>query len=990
MKLWSIAPENDFLAVLAKAITDGTLPGEEHRFSLNAWTILVPTRRAARALSAMFLEQSGRRAILLPRIRPIGDIDEETLADSVALDDVPPAISKAGLTHLLVDLVLDWAARNPQLTLAGDVERSPQQALQLALSLQELLDQVETEESDFSNLPQAYDLDLAGHRSAILDLIDVVARDLPLRLRERGLATPSRRRNQLLRLEAARIAGGEEKGPMVAAGSTGTNPAARELLRAIALKEHGAVVLPGLDISLDEQAWAAIDPQHPQHAMKEMLESWRVERKAVRVLGAATGPRLPLLSDMMLPAAATDGWQARNTAPPSLQGLELVEAHDRHEEALVIALRFKKFLALEQGTAALITPDRDLAQRVMTALRRWDIAIDDSSGTPLSRQPLGALAVLLLKARFSDYAPAEFLALLHHPLANFGVERGRAVLLKEMLEACCFRGLPGAGGLTSLSARIDTARQRAAHHHAHPMQKRVQASDWTELEAFVARIVAVLGAANDTPRSFAGHAEALRVMLSGITGGADDAGGDEGGNVALLFEALEEEQGWTRPIGFAAFAPVLLHHLATLPVRPPLASASRISILGLPEARLIPLDLAILGGLNDGAWPRLSDTGPWLNRAMRATLSLSPPERDTGITAHDFVQGLGRREVMVTWSRRMEGKPVLPSRWILRLRAVLELQGIAASQHLAGELGRIARHIDQPGPFAPWNRPAVRPPVALRPTEFSVTEIERLVRDSYAVFARRVLELEPLDEADEELDAALRGNLVHEAIGRWLLDPYQGDPDRDLAQLLQRGEEAFAGYLVMPEVARLWWPRFAHMAKRLVEIEAGLRDGFAGLRVETGGRISFDAGGSGHALKAQADRIDIRDDGSLHIIDYKTGKLPTAQQVESGFSPQLTLEAAIAARNGFKDIVGHTVSELSYVQVGGGREPASLVSLSQDLDVRDTAEKHFAALQQLLAKFRESGTAYVPRHNLFKEEERSNFDHLSRRGEWELAQREET
>jgi ATP-dependent helicase/nuclease subunit B len=981
LNLWSIAPENDFLAVLAAAVKDGSLLDGKVQFELPDWTILVPTRRAARVLSEIFLRQSSRRAILLPRIRPIGDIDEDTLADSVATKELLPAIGTMGLTHLLVDLVSEWAAHTPKTALAQDIARSPQQTLQLALSLQELLNQIETEETTFANLELAYDLDLAGHRSAILSLLDVIAKDLPKRLNKMGHTTPSLRRNQLLRFEAERIAGGEHKGPMVAAGSTGTNPAARELLRAIALKENGAVVLPGLDLSLDEETWNSVTPQHPQHAMKIMLGQWQVTRKTVKALGRSDGPRQHILSDMMLPATATDNWQSNGSPLPDLENIALVAAHDRHEEALVIALRLKKFLAMEEGSAALITPDRDLAERVAVALQRWGITIDDSSGEPIAQQPLGSLLTLIIRARLSGFASSEFLALMHHPLATFGVEAERAKALKEMLDACCFRGMPASRGLSNLGGRVSAARERAGDYHTHPTLKRVSAADWDELAGFAARIAAALAASDGGPKAFAAHIEDLRNILSVVAPQAMN------GEIDLLLEALEEESAWKKPVSFDEVAPVLLHHLATTPVRPPLEAEARISILGLLEARLVPLDLAILGGLNDGQWPQLADTGPWLNRSMRETLSLSQPERNIGITAHDFVQGFGRGKVMVTWSQRIGGKPALPSRWVLRLRAVLELRGLKPEQQLSQELVHLARRLDEAEAFTPWPRPAVRPDVALRPTSFSVTEIEMLVRDSYAVFARRILELEPLEEADAEPDARLRGTLVHAAIGRWLLGPYDGDDAKNLGRLLARGRDVFAPYLAMPEVARLWWPRFERMARELFHIERDLRENLAGLHVEERGKIRLVAGGVEHQLRARADRVDILKDRSLRIIDYKTGATPSWKQVKSGFNPQLTLEAAIADRDGFAGFANSKVSELAYVQVGGGEEAAAISFASSEFDVAEMAVAHLQSLLVLLANYQLPETAYVPRHNLFREEDHSNFDHLSRFGEWRLAPR---
>lgn len=985
MNLWSIAPENDLLAVLAAAVADGVLVEGGSAFALQDWTILVPTRRAARLLSRLFLTRSGRRAMVLPRIRPIGDADEEDLADFAATDDLLPSLTTAGLTHLLLELVTAWARRNPQAGLADEIVRWPQQALQLALSLQHLLNEVETEETGLASLPLAYDLELAGHRAALLDLLDVLVKDLPQRLGELKRLTPSARRNQVLRLEARQIASGLRPGPLVAAGSTGTNPATRELLQAIALKEHGAVVLPGLDLSLDEESWAAISPQHPQHAMKSALDQWQVKRRCVQPLGEKGGPKTGMLSDMMRPTSMTVDPKPQGTASAAMQDVELVEARDRHEEAHVIALRLRKFIAIEDGRAALITPDRDLARRVEAALRQWNITIDDSGGQRLADQPLGSLLALLIRARLSGFSSASLLAILHHPLAHFGTDSHRVKALREMLDICCFRGLPASQGLDLLDAKVDAARGRATDRHAHPMLTRLTPQDWEELKAFAARIHSALGKSKDGPRPFGEHVRGINETLKNVA--AEVAFADGGNAVSLLLEALSEDDVWRRPMDFAIAAVVLLHHLAEIPVRPRLADEARISILGLPEARLVPLKLAILGGLNDGIWPQITEPGPWLNRSMRKTLGLSQPERAIGITAHDFVHGFGRRKVMVTWSRRIGSKPAMPSRWILKLRSTLHLSGLPPEQHLSHELIDLTRRLSAAPRFAPWPRPAVRPPVSIRPTSFSVTEIETLVRDSYAIFARRILQLEPLEDSGASVDARLRGTLVHAAIGAWLADEYHADDSRNLAQLLLRGEEAFRPFHTIPEVARLWWPRFERMARALIPIERQFRQNLSTVISEAAGTIAITTESVVHHLRARADRIDVLSDGTLRILDYKTGQAPSWSQVVVGYAPQLSLEAVIAGQGGFANLAKSRVSDVGYVQVGGGKEAAKAIMAASKLDVQSVATLHREGLTRLLRAYQTAETPYVPRHNLTEDNERSNFDHLSRRGEWELALR---
>ncbi len=305
--IYTVTAEQPFLRILARAVLQG-FPLGASDMPLSHWTILVPNRRSARALEHVLLQESKTKAILLPRIKPIGDIDEDLIADSLPVEGVPDGISKTDHLHAILKLLMEWAEKNPSAQLADDVLHSGAQAFSLASSLHDLVNQFETEDVELDNLKSVYDLDLAGHRQNILDLLQVVTSELPKWLAQEKLIGPGERRNKLIRLEAKRIADGQHKGPIIAAGSTGTNPATRDLLKAIAENPMGAVILPGLDCDLDEAAWSAITPEHPQYALRTMLQQWGVTRADVQNLGAPQAKRMWLMGQALRPAAVADQW----------------------------------------------------------------------------------------------------------------------------------------------------------------------------------------------------------------------------------------------------------------------------------------------------------------------------------------------------------------------------------------------------------------------------------------------------------------------------------------------------------------------------------------------------------------------------------------------------------------------------------------------------------------------------------------------------------
>jgi ATP-dependent helicase/nuclease subunit B len=984
--IYTIAPESRFLTELAHAVLEG-FPTGATDLPLSRWTILVPNRRSARALESILLLANGSKPLLLPTIKPIGDIDEDMIADSLPAEGVPDAISKTDHLHAILSLLTTWAENHPELELADDILNSGAQAFALAQSLQQLVNQFETEDGDVALLKDLGALDLAGHRQNILDLLAVVTKDLPLKLQQAGVLGPAARRNLMIRLEASRITARHYKGPIIAAGSTGTNPATRDLLKAIATAPMGAVVLPGLDQALDEAGWNAITPEHPQFALKTMLSQWGVDRSTVAILGQSESRRPWLLSQALRPSAVADQWMTilKAAAPEvthALQHVELVEADDRQHEAEIIALRLRQHVHQSKAKAALITPDRDLATRVKAALQRWNLEIDDSAGEPLLHTGLAALTFLLLRTVEQGFSTPSLFALLYHQNCRFNQSRMHHLEAVRALELIAFRGLPETAGLSHIKTRI-TARKHnlKSNPYEHPLLLNLSDEAWAAAEHLADTLVATLHAfVIPLSQSLAEHIEQLVLALDALAPPEDQRSTADQLTRDVL-EALQQGSLWHPVDTLARTQHSILHALARETLRAPLQEDSQLSLYGLAEARLIDVELAILGGLVDGAWPDRPESGPWLNRPMRDSLKLQQPEREIGVTAHDFVQGFCQPSVMVTWPKRLQNQPVIASRWVLRLEAVLETAGLKREAYLSKTLATLARQLDAPRLFKPVSRPQARPPLASRPTQFSVTRVEKLVRDSYWIYARHCLKLLPLQAMGQDLDAALRGSLIHGALHSWAEALPQVPPADRLKLLLAKGEQQFQPFIAMPEVQRFWWPRFKTMAAEFIEKDESRHLYATKIFTERDGKITFDVAGVAHSLTARADRIDITAAGSVRIMDYKSGDVPTDKEIKSGFSPQLTLEAAMVTRGGFAGLNATTVSEVLYMSVGGSALGLKVTALSS---VSEEAEKAYAKLHALLLAFQNPKTAYIPRHNLQKDEEVSDYDHLSRRLEWQL------
>jgi ATP-dependent helicase/nuclease subunit B len=1003
--VYTVPPGVPFLAALARAILAGGFPAPDIAppgpLDLARWTILLPTRRAARSLIDAFLAEGGGNARLLPRISALGDVEEEELLFSpgdMGVDAMAPAISPLQRLFLLASLIRDWARKYPRATLAKSLVHSPVQALSLARSLAKLIDSFETEQVELETIARLIDVELAGHQELVLEFLALVRVRLPEEMARLGLVSPAERRNRLMADEAARLEAGGAAGPVIAAGSTGSIPATARLLAVIARLPHGAVVLPGLDQGLEAESWDLLGPQHPQYGMRELLHGTGLDRHDVRVLpGVDVEPEARargwLASEIMRPAETSERWHeavANNgdRLAAALGGLTAIAAPGQREEATAIALIMRRTLEVPGRTAALVTPDRGLARRVRAELQRWNLDIDDSAGEPLIRTPAGAFAALVAEAAASGFAARELVALFNHPFCRFGFDRSALIEAAATLEVAVLRGVPVGPGLAGLAEGLEHAPARAAERHAHPLLRRIDARRWNAARDLLDRLRRALGALEDL---FAADgnvaldelARAHVAAMEAATSGPQPSPlwtGEVGEALASLFGELLEHAHAFAPLKPRDYAPLIASLMQTVAVRPRYGRHPRLVILGLLEARLVHADVTILGGLNENVWPAEAETDPWLNRPQRKSLGLPLPERRIGLAAHDFAQGIAFGSVHLTWSKKIGSQPAVPSRWVLRLLALLEAAKSTSAIAPESPWLEWVKGLDPAGTPKPAARPRPRPPVAARPWKLSVTAIDELIRDPYATFAHRILWLVPLDGLGGEYGPSERGQMVHAVLHRFT-ERHPGPlPDDAILRLLEEARAVIAEMGVDEATAALWWPQMERMARWFIEREREWRETARAQHVELDGRIEFEVAGTPFVLSGRADRIDELHDGSLRIIDYKTGALPSFNDDKQGYSPQLLIEAHMAAQGGFAGVPAAPVGDLMYVKLSGG-DPAGEVKPCRD-DVVTRAEQTAAGLKRLLEGYADPATPYEARDWSREPDGARDYGHLSRWREW--------
>ena len=945
--IFTINADAPFLDTLAAEIWRRA---EGDGFRLSRTLVLLPTRRACRHLGAAFARLAAGKPVLLPRMRPLGDVDEEEMsfADEAG-SDIPPAIAPLKRLMLLTQQV---QRRDP--TLSWD------QAAEGAQALARFLDQIQIEQCDVGKLPELVEeQELAEHWKQTVLFLEIVTKNWPLILASYGCVDPAERRNAVMQAQAELWRTHPPDFPVIAAGSTGSVPATADLLKVIADLPLGAVILPGLDRVIDNEAWDEITDTHPQHSMKRLLEKMNVERSAVKDWGAGESagqsPRVKLLSEAMRPAALTESWrELRGKLDKSaVENLSCLALDHPQEEAQVIALRLRALLETPDKTAAFITADRSLAMRVASLLRRWGIEVDDSGGASLATLPLGAFLNLVLAAA-SPYAGAvDFLALLKHPLAACGL-------------------LPEQCRTQAREAEIRARKNEEEEFAAIKKRLRPLTEIWHAPVPLVDRIAAHVGVAEAVAASDT-EAGAAR-LWRGETGEDAAAWFDEWREGAQDFPVLSGSD-YAALFGSLSGAKTLRSQRATHP---------RLSILGPLEARLCEADLVVLGGMNEGAWPPDAGFDPWMSRAMRKKFKLPSPEFRIGLSSHDFAQLASAKEVLLTRSVRANGTPTVPSRFLLQLEAVLRAAGFPDDALKPTQPWQQWAHaLDEPQDSQPCARPQPRPPVALRPTALSVTEITTWLRNPYAIYAKHILKLKKLEELDAELDASDRGNMIHAALEKFTRDYPAVLPVDAVARLLTIGREIFAAAEHNPRVRAFWWARFVDIADWFVAIQRKrAAEGTRLIAPEIAGAMAID----GLTLKGRADRIDRLADGNLSIIDYKTGVAPTKVEVTSGIEPQLQLLALIAASGGFADMDAAESGALEYWIVKGGKGGCEIRTLTKEIPALVAQAEE--GLKRLIETFADPTTPYEaapkarlqPRHN--------DYAHLSRLAEWGRMGRE--
>lgn len=979
--IYNIAAHGGFADALVQGLIDRFA---KDIFGLARGLVLLPNNRAQRALQEAFVRLS-ENGLLLPQMAVIGDLDlDESIG--VALDsgelalDIPPAVDPMDRLLILAQLIQKEVRLREDAILAKD-------ALRLAREFARTLDQLNVEEISLADLmkTEPEGLDLSSHWQDSYRFFLIIAEKWRQQLEKWQRVDQAVRRNALFDHIAKRW----QKSPpghfIVAAGITTSAPAIARFLRTISFMPSGMVVLPDLDLIMPDEEWDLLGPfepdretgfaaraqeTHPQYHMKMLLDRMSIARGEVMRWprtgeSGAAAKRSRALSHAFAIPKLTARWQTLESNERSLAGVQTVEASNSAEEAQIVALLAREALEDSQQRIAIVTPDRSLATRISAHLKRWDIQVDDTAGQPLAKLPEGVFFLNLLAAVANGFPPAEFLALLKHPLVQRGEERLAWLEQVRRLDLL-LRGPRPAPGLAGLDALL-----KAENYRTEQLRKAI-APWWKSLRSMFVQIESLFAVPLDWPHLL----DQLRLLADTLTDGAIWAGpaGRELGELLAKLQ-IRTDMGPVR-IKANELAGYFETLMSDISVRPAYGGHPRIALYGLLEARLQQSELVICCGLNEGSWPQAITPDPWLAPMIRKSLGLPAQERQIGLSAHDLVGALGARKVILSRARRDDSGPAIASRFLLRLKGMC---GDNLKEHPDARAWTGA--VDRPRkPSPPYIRPAPRPSAEQRHIPISVTQVDRLIADPFAFYANKIMGFAALDMIDADPSAAWRGTVIHD-----ILDQWARQDDYAPAALRKRAEEFLSDPGLHPLMRSLWAPRLLEGLDWIADTlaEQG-RTGREPLASEIYGKAEI----AGVQLSGIADRIDRMPDGGLAIVDYKTGGAPSNRAVIEGYNLQLGLLAAIAELGGFSDIAGEAVAfeYWSLAKKGGTDSFGHVRSPTQGRG--DNIIAADAMVDHAVARFNEAADRYLlgsdpMRAKLHPEYARyADYDQLMRLEEW--------
>ncbi len=979
--IYTISPDQPFVDSLASNLLHEYKDTPE---KLSDILIMLPTRRTCRALRDSFLKKTEGTPLLLPKIRPIGDIDAEELSLSLAQDDLfdlnaPIPSMKRQL--LLARLI---AAKRP------DQSGSVEQDLGLAQALGHLIDQIHTENLDFKTLPSIVEkADIAEHWQITLDFLEIISLYWPKILKQAGYTDAAEYRNALLTKLNEHWQKNPPQHPVIMAGSTASIPAVSALAKTILLLPYGKLIIPGLNKVMDETAWQSITEGHPQATLKNLLEFLNITRDDVKnYTQIRNQSRLDLISNIMLPAEQTIQWshalknnQKKYLIDDLTQNIFRYDCDTIQEEADTIALILRETLEDKDQTACVITTNRALARRITQRCKFWNIEVDDTAGQNLKDTALGQYLLHSLSIFTNNFDSVSLLSFLKHDYTSIKtVDNFRQNIRNFEIEV--LRGKPIKNGIEGIKNRLQF-KIKDPHSYQKPSEGTI--NFLKILEENIDPFSAIL---HHTDNDFSVFLTTHIKMVEHFYGFENQSlwSGESGNAAANLLSELYEYAGDIGKISLYEYEVIIKHFIGTVTVRPKFGTHPRLQILGQIEGRMVQANRVILAGLNEGSWPPDPGHDPWMSRPMRQRFGLPSPERSITLAAHDFCQAFCAPQIYLTRASKMDGAPTVPARWLERFNTYLSAHNISNNLLTNGTHLSYNAHLDAAERTKEITRPAPCPPIEARPTYLSVTSIDKWMKDPYSIYAQKILKLEKLLPLNEVTSASDKGIIFHEILHRFNKQYPNHLNDQSANDFVDVAIKVLEENIETSESLSFWRPRLMQFAHNYIDFESKWREKHQLISAEIKGSIDFkQTDNIDFTLTARVDRIDRHADGSYAIIDYKSGGQYSATNLKTGALSQLPLEGLILTEGTYdaiQQLTDKNVSYLGYWKIENSKQTINEIKTKNLAETIISIVDTKAGLLNLITTYQNPDTSYLAIPDLNNAPRFNDYAYLERIKEW--------
>ncbi len=626
---------------------------------------------------------------------------------------------------------------------------------------------------------------------------------------------------------------------LVIAGSTGSIKSSQQLIKAIKNYKFGKVFFYGfnnfLDLNLNK-----ISEIHPQFYLTKLIEFLEIDFKEIQnykqtQFQSSIDSRVDFFNKIY-------HFDNKNIikidevlTKDLTTNVELFEAQNQMIEAKFIAKICQENSKNSNLKIGIIVNNQNLKLILKNYLRQYKILFNDTSSQDSSNLELLNFFELIFVNKFEEFNSHNFLSLLKHSIfkKNFDVD------LINNFEIDILRQERADLGLEGLFAKIkNTKYQKFIEEIFHNLPKNKNLKSLIKsLEYF----------ANDDFNNLLNKSKAGNEIADFLRNLQKIFGAD------FVFENLDDLK-------------ILFGEISYFEKNDPDA---KIEILTPIEARNLSFDIVIVSSLNQDDFPS-SPSHDWIGNKIKKELGIYKVLQKIGQNNFDFCNYLANSKIILTNSQGSMGKELVESVFLTKLQTHLLKNQITLNKTNFYNLKFF--NIDKNRKIF-LQYPSINVEKKFLPVKYSATDIGDLIENSYAIYIKKILKLEPLKIIDYQASAPEFGSFFHKA-----LELYVNDNN------FTNFEKIFAEYFTSKFAKITWFPKFSRIFNDFLKENLA----FENSKNFTELPIVFFI--NNIKISGKIDRIAIIDN-KVQIIDYKTGEPPSKKQVLSGKNPQLIIYA---------------------------------------------------------------------------------------------------